>query len=62
MFSLLAAPETSRPIGRRNERARTFWYGPPSLRIPVRAGLTYRLRRAQRGGIGCAYTFWYGHG
>eukprot|EP00965_Chrysotila_dentata_P059469 1973152-Pleurochrysis_carterae.AAC.1 len=55
MSSLLAALETSRPIGRRNEGVRTFWYGPPSFRVPVRAGLTHGLRRAQRGDRPCLY-------
>eukprot|EP00965_Chrysotila_dentata_P069590 2298444-Pleurochrysis_carterae.AAC.1 len=50
MSPLPAALETSRPIGKRNEGARTFWYGPPiSFQFPGRAGLTHRLRRAQRG-------------
>eukprot|EP00965_Chrysotila_dentata_P225696 6194930-Pleurochrysis_carterae.AAC.1 len=57
MSSLPVALETSRPIGRRNKGARTFWYGPPSYRAPGRASLRYRLRRALRGYRLCLIPF-----
>eukprot|EP00965_Chrysotila_dentata_P192528 6175228-Pleurochrysis_carterae.AAC.2 len=42
--------------GRRSEGARTFWYGPLSLRAPRQAG-QLRLRRAQRGYRLCPIFF-----
>eukprot|EP00965_Chrysotila_dentata_P002039 67355-Pleurochrysis_carterae.AAC.1 len=55
MSSPPAALEISRPIGTRNEGARTFWYEPPSFRAPGRADLRSRLRRALRGYRLCLY-------
>eukprot|EP00965_Chrysotila_dentata_P182411 6023327-Pleurochrysis_carterae.AAC.1 len=50
MSSLPVALETSRPIGRRNEGARTFWYELNPLIRPTR-GAEQQLRW-RGGGVG----------